>query len=240
MHCFKINGLNITALSKAKAEAIARIAGAPSPRRLIIIPNDGSEPRIVDLEIEAGFDICVQSGSNIDHIGGLIGGTGHKILQAAIESMDTTKSFSSKVSMGKRVVQREKKHQDAADIIKEFESTIPFSVRPLYFEVMDKLDCSTAAYKLTMIEQLDEGGVKFKPQNWQPILSWFKDKVIANDTNLPLEHKRTFYQLRSAFVTTCIRMVEGDVRNTNSMRLVQEAGKDIDWAKYAEENQKGS
>lgn len=216
---------------------IASAVTNPHPRRIIFIPKDGSEPFTVDLEMERGFDICVQSGVNIDFTGGLLGGTGQKLLQAAIESMDTSKKFSSKIALNQKQNQRNQKHRDATKFIADFESTVPSSVRRLYLEVMEGIECTTDAYKIEMIEGISGKGVQFKEDNWQPILSWFKLQVIGKEAELPLEQRRSFYQLRAAFVTAACRMIRGDVRNANSMRLVQEGkGEDFDWAKYAEEN----
>jgi len=236
MHCYKIDGLNITAPTKEIAEAIARIAKGPEPRRLIIIPKDGSDPIICDLSTDLGFDVCVQTDSSIDYVGGLIGGTGQKLLEAAISSMDKTKSFTNKMAMKQRVVNRERKNAEIRNIISRFECTIPISLLSLYSEVMEGIDCNTSAYKLDMIDEFSSKGIVFKSDNWHPILHWFKKSVLAKEADLPLEKKRTFYQLRAAFVTAACRMVQSNVRGANSMNLARQADEEFDWNEYAEKD----
>lgn len=236
MRCYKLDGLNITAGSDELAKTISQNVPGPDPRRLILIPKDGSAPVLVPLSVDAEFDVCVQLGADVEHVGSLMGGIGNKMVQAALDTMDKSRSFNGRLSERKRVAKRERRQDEIKACIEAFELSIPSAMRRLYDDVMIAIDANNEAYKLEIIDGIYEKGVTIKAENWQPILAWFNTQVLKKDMDGPLKENRTFYQLRAAFVTTACRMVQNDARNTNAMRLVQQADKDFDWAKYAEEN----
>ncbi|MAE81335.1 MAG: hypothetical protein CMB80_01275 [Flammeovirgaceae bacterium] len=240
MRNYKIGNLNITAPDDKRIAAIAKIIQSnPSecPRRIIFLSKSGKEPIVIDLSIDDSFEVYVVNNNSIDYSGSLMGGTGQKLLQSALDGMSGSQKQAAKIEYYRKRANIAVKHSDDRERIKEFESIVPDSIKDLYNEIMVNIGATTEAYKIDIIDQINSKDVCVNGDNWIPILNWFKKNVLSDEDKTPIEEKRTHYQLRAAFVTTVVRMVAGDARHTNSMRLARQVNQDFDWSKYAEEKQ---
>lgn len=233
---YKIGNFFVTAQDEKSAKEIVESINDKAERLLIICGDDGTK-HIINIE-NASIKIYTRYRNTISYAGEIKAGSGHKILQAAIDSVNISMTEAAKVSAAVKKANRESRHNLEKKDLDAFESTVPDVAKALYADVMKRIDASTMAYKLEIVSGL--AGVILTTDNWVPILVWFRDKVLVEEEAKPPSDRRTFFQLRKAFVTTATRMAKDGVRHGNTMKLVKKDGKsDIDWLKYAE-NQNGS
>lgn len=235
MDNFLIGGFNVTASNREEAERIKKISDLHQDERLLIIESGGLT-QVVVLSNEKPTKVFTKSGKTISYCGEIQAGSGYKLLQTAIDSVNIGAKESAKLSSAVKKLRRETRHKDESKIIADFEGTVPDIAKALFTDVMNRLDALTVAYKLEIIDGLQEKSVVVKEHNWIPILTWFRDNVLSEEEKLAVTNRRTFFQLRKAFVTTIARMAGDDVRHANTMKLVKKDDRGNDfWTKYGEE-----
>lgn len=233
---YKIDNFFISAPDEVTAKKIVEDISGRGERLLIIVSDDGKQ-HIIDIE-NSNMKIYTRYRSTISYAGEIKAGSGHKILQAAIDSVNINMNEAAKLSAAVKKANKDKKHNLEKKDVDVFESKIPDIAKALYSDIMKRIDATTLAYKLEIISELT--GTNITSDNWVPILVWFRDKVLNDEEAKPIEDRRTYFQLRKAFVTAAKRMAKDGVRHGNTMKLVRKDGKSqVDWLKYAEE-QRGS
>ena len=203
----------------------------------IYLKDSHGNGNVIDVPADGYLEIWTKSGNSVQYCGKLQGGVGQRIIQAAIDSVNRDESQRAKIGQATRKARAKRRHDDNAAVINNFESTLPELGKALYNDVMGRMEATTEAYKLEIIDGLLENSVEeVRSQNWIPILTWFRDKVLADEESKPTAERRTFFLLRKAFVTAATRMVKDDVRHANTMKLVVDdgtRGSDF-WSQYAE------
>lgn len=228
---YSIKGFFVSAPDEGTANELVDSLAEKGERLLVIRGDDGSQ-QIINID-NINVKIYTRYRTTISYAGEIRAGSGHKILQTAIDSVNVSMTEAAKLSAAVKKANRESKHNLTKKDIDAFESAIPEIAKALYADVMKRVDAVTLAYKLEIITELIQ--LDIKPDSWVPILVWFRDKVLSDEESKPIEDRRTFFQLRKAFVTAATRMVKDGVRHGNTMKLVKKDGKsDIDWLKYAE------
>ena len=163
--------------------------------------------------------------------------TGSRILQSMYQRVKHEQKSLIAAIEKKKKFNRESKHKLEEKHIKDFESTIPESVRHLYDYIMKAIDCLRMGYKLELYSEIAD--IKIKPEQWFPVLFWFKERVLKAEEEKELKDRSDFYKLRAAFVTTVRSMITNGVRQGNAMRLVKvDKTKDFDWIKYVDDKNK--
>lgn len=231
-----IEGYIVQSSNEIDARRILGIFLENNSDRVILIQK-GSENFLIEIGNEP-IKIFTKNKKRIEYHGTIQANSGDKLLETAIKSIDFSNSELAKISIAvKRVNQAKRVEADKNDIVK-FESTIPEIAHALYSSIMSQIDAQKDAYKLEIIQALT--GVNIKPENWMPILIWFRDKVLETNDGKDLLQRNSFFQLRKAFVTAATRIAKNDVKNGNTMRYVKDDGRSqVDWVKYAKE-QEGS
>lgn len=192
---------------------------------------------VIRVPAEGYLEIWVKNGSSIEYAGKIQGGSGAKIMRAAVNSIGISEKQAAKLSNAVRVAKRQRRYANQDEAIRNFTKTLPKSISWLYQTVMEGIDALSVAYKLEIIDGLAQEGVdEIKEHNWLPILNWFKEKVIDSEQLKDVSERKTFYSLRQAFVRAASRMVHDDVRNASTMKLAMDEGKRDDdyWSRYAE------
>lgn len=237
MPTFKIGKHYVEAETQEQAERVASSLNLHNGQAIYVKSSKGHGD-IIKVPDDGYLEIWSKNGESIRFAGKIQGGTGDKIIRAAVESIGVSQKDAAKLSNEVKKARIKRKHADEAAVISDFESTVPQLAKVLYHDVMNRMDANTAAYKLEIIDGLAEKKVtNVKPHNWIPILTWMRDRILVSEEQLPTEKRRTFYQVRAAFVTAAARMVKDDVRNANTMKLVVEDGDHGDdfWNKYAKD-----
>ncbi len=227
MRCYEINGLKVTAKSKAEAEQIDKIFQDECHREgraLIFIP-EGGEPYVIPLPSET-TRIFSQSGDTIVYVGQLLGGTGQQILNAALGNIDNVAKEAAKLRLKRKGIARIAKESEYTEIVGEFEDKIPSHCRSLFLSIVDRICNDNDAYKVVMYQGIS-ANVEIRSENWSSILDWFGKNV--------LEGRNTLFQKRKSFVTAVIRMgaVEGGV--SNSIESTREKDDPKSWDKYLDQ-----
>jgi len=241
MRTFNIDGVYIQAPDEESArEVLNCIRMKMETRRFIYLRSNGADGlgQIIDMPEDGSLEIWTKYDDSVQYCGKIMAGTGHKILQAAIDNVNISQKDSAKLGQAVRKAGRKRKHDDEQKVIVVFEHNIPDIAKSLYADVMNRLEATTIAYKLEIYDGLE--GTEIKSHNWMPILVWFRDKVLDSEEAKPVSDRRTFFQLRKAFVTAAARMARDNVRHSNTMGLVKEDGRDEDfWVKYGEDKTGG-
>jgi hypothetical protein len=233
---FHLQGYLVQALDLEDAKKVLEIFLNDANERVILIQK-GSESILIKID-DTPTRIFTRYKKSITYCGEVKVGSGERLLEAAIESVQVSNTEAAKLSAAVKKVNQIKRHSLEKKDIDQFESNVPSVARALYSKVMLQIGATTDAYKLEIIEGLVE--IQIKPEHWIPILVWFRDKVLQSEDGADLVNKQSFFQLRKAFVTTARRMAKNDVRHGNTMKSVMSDGRSgIDWLKYAE-NQTGS
>lgn len=235
MPTFNINGIYVEAENEEDAKRVA--SSLRMNDNAVYIRELNGNGHILSIPENGFVEVWTKHGDSIQYAGRIQGGVGNKILRAAIESIDVSRSDKAKLSNEIKKARIKRKHDDEQKVIDKFESTLPNVAKVLYSDVMNRMDANTIAYKLEIIDGLADKKVEqIKPHNWIPILTWMRDRILVSEEQLPTDKRRTFYQIRAAFVTAAARMVKDDVRNANTMKLVIEDGDHGDdfWNKYAQ------
>ncbi len=232
---YAIEGFVVNAPDQETAKRLVEYVKKQGEGRYLIIETKGEFSSIKFAE-DSTTRIYSSYRNTIQNSGEVHGGSGNKILQTAVDSVNISNRQIAKVASAVKKSNRETRHNLEQKDIDEFESSIPMIAKALYADVMRRVDASSAAYKLEIVSELCTVGIK--SDNWIPILTWFRDKVLVDEEAKEVSERRTFFQLRKAFVTTAIRIAKNDVRNGNTMKLVMRDKTKIDWVKYAEDNQR--
>lgn len=228
---YRVKDFFVSAPDEVTANDLVEKLADKGERLLVIRGDDGSE-QIINIE-KVNIKIYTRYRGTISYAGEIKAGSGHKILQTAIDSVNVSMTEAAKLSAAVKKANREAKHNLTKKDIDSFEAAVPEIAKALYSDVMKRIDATTFGYKLEIINELVQ--IEIKPDAWVPILVWFRDKVLVDEELKPVSERRTFFQLRKAFVTAATRMVKDGVRHGNTMKLVKKDNKsDIDWLKYAE------
>lgn len=197
----------------------------------------GDKTIIVELD-DKPTRIYTRYKSTINYCGEVRFDSGTKILEAAIASVDIAKAEAAKLAQATKKANQTRRHEVDRKDIEAFNNSVPEIAKGLFQTIMLQIGAHTEAYKIEIIEGL--AGVEIKPENWMPILIWFRDKVLKTEEGLQLVEKKSFFQLRKAFVTAATRMAKGEVRHGNTMKGVRDDGREpVDWVKYAEDKARG-
>lgn len=237
---FNINGFYISANTREEAERVLSLIGLHQMAERLMIVDFGDRCQVIPFSDDQPVKIYTRQGKSIMYCGEIHAGSGYKLIQAAIDSVNISATESAKLSAAVKKANKEVRHREDKKVISDFEASIPDVAKSLYHDVTNRLDATTDAYKLEIIDGIIESGVTVRSHNWIPILSWFRDNVLNEEEKLNISNRRSFYVLRRAFVTTVVRMAGDNVRNANAMKLAKEDQRDGDfWSNYAENKSTG-
>tara|TARA_R110002096_G_scaffold385323_6_gene579174 strand:+ start:565 stop:1290 length:726 start_codon:yes stop_codon:yes gene_type:complete len=237
MPTFQIGDTYVEADTKEQAERVcASLNMGDKDEAQILLRREHGGGDIIRVPSNGHLEIWVKNGKSIEYAGKIQGGSGIKILRAAIESVNVSDRERGKLAHAVKNAQRERLHADENMAVTEFEKSVLPAVKSLYKNVMERMEATTLAYKLEIIDGLANESVnEIRDRNWLPILFWFRDKVLDSEESLPLPERRTFYSLRKAFVKGAARMSKDDVRNSSTIKLTADDGKRNNdyWGQYA-------
>jgi len=229
MPTYKLGNLYVEAKDKEEALAINKVLKDKSKKEKLILLRKGGKNFIIPIPEDGNVDVFFKKGDTVSYCGSVEGGVGNKILQSAIDNVNITRSEAGKVAANLKSMRVAKGHLDDAKTIEGFESSLPQSVKPIYDDIMFKIEATTIAYKLEVVLGVREKGVeKIDAQSWLPALTWFKDKVLSD---ADFSNTR---RLRQSFITALVRIVGGGAKNSTTMKRVVESHDDDYWSKYAE------
>jgi len=229
---FTVDGFFIVASDEAEAKRVIEKLKNQKAERLLMIEK-GDRTIIVELD-DQPTRIYTRYKSSINYCGEIKFDSGMKILEAAIASVDIAKTEAAKLGQLTKSVNQKRRHDLDKKDIDLFCASVPEIAKGLFQSIMLQIGAHTDAYQLEIIDGL--AGIQIKPENWMPILIWFRDKVLKSEEGLQLLEKKSHFQLRKAFVTAASRMARGEVRHSNTMRGVKDDGREpIDWIKYAQD-----
>jgi len=221
MFNFKINRFNITAPSREDAEKIAGVLENGPARRIIMVYDDGSI-NTIKIPDDSSVEFYCQDEYSITRVGKVKSGIGRQIISAACNNFDKSKEQAEKqriITLNNTALS-----EKASDkIIADFDSKIPDESVNIFQAVMMRLCGGGKANRARMYIQITD---TVKPQNWFAILQWFATNVLdvrTTDSN---------FQLRKAFITTCVKMGQRDIKTGNILHQIREENTDDFWDKY--------
>lgn len=226
MHCYKINGLSITATSKEEAELVARETHVGDKDSILFVYEDGTAQRIILKEQKC--IVFSQTKNSVVHVGTLVSGTGQQIIQAAVRNIDNSAEQSKKIRANTKKVNRLAKESEYDDIITAFRERVPEKALVLFDAMMHDLCGANKLYRIEVCQEID-ANVKVNPENWFRMLQWFRSTVLEGD-GAP-----TQFAKRKAFVTTVCKMGAEEYRASNAVQGVIDNDKDF-WAKYTDKD----
>lgn len=241
MKTFKIGNQYVESENESDAHLIKNLIDSKSNSQNLIAIRTGDKLDIIEIPHDGTVEVYQKSGLTIKFCGKIQGGTGYRIIQSAIDLVKRSDKERAQLSNSVKRANLKNRHNLDKSAIDSFESTIPENVKILFTKVMKSIGATTEAYKLEIIESINSKGIfSLESDQWFPVLSWFNNKVIKENDEKAIEHQQSHYALRSAFITTLIRIVgDGKARHANMMRLasqIDDHSNDF-WKDYAEKQE---
>jgi len=224
MFSYKVGKYNITAKTKDEAMKVSDVLDGDPTRRIVFVYDDDTV-HTIKFNTES-CRVYVQYGETVDYCGHILSGAGKSIITSAVEQIDKSREFATKLKSNRMRLNYLVKAQEYDNIIDEFEGKIPDDVKDLFRFTITRI-CGKAKPTKAIVYRQIMGGVQVRNENWFAILQWFSTNVldIGNQTNR---------SLRKAFISTCIRMGNKDLKTQNIVDAAREETNKGYWDEYVD------